>query len=169
MKDFIPDKALFKEDGRPRTQSLFLEVVYADSAVYTLKEHDHEWNGRVFPSLKRLYIEAEDPAEYDFANKYLLNWQHWIRIQENKLLVKHVAEWREELEMKLRSRAVKEMAKAAQAGNYQATKWFVDKGWETRPAGRPSKAEIAGEKAKLAKIGEEFSADVHRMFATDKR
>jgi hypothetical protein len=160
------DKTKFKDvGGRPLTQSLFLEVNYTPNATYTLKDYDHEWEGHVYPSLKRLYLEFEDPTEYDFANTYLLGWQHWQRLVENKLTRKHIDEWREELEYKLKARAVKLMVQSAESGNYQAAKWLADRGWTTRAAGRPTKAEVDGERAAQAKIVQEYGADVHRLFA----
>lgn len=149
--------------GRPITQSMFLEVGYSEAAIYTLKEVDHLYEGKTYPSLKRLYLEEEDPTEYDFATKYLLGWKHWQRLCENKLIRKHIDEWREELEMKLRSRAVKEMIKSAEKGGVQASKWLADRGWAQRGAGRPSKADIASEKALMARVDNEYSSDVIRL------
>ena len=46
------DKSKFLDsEGRPLTQSIFLEVGYNDYAIYTLKENDHEYNGKIYPSL----------------------------------------------------------------------------------------------------------------------
>ena len=158
------DKML-TSDGRPITQSLFLEMGYTEHSVYTLKDDDYDYNGKVYPSLKRLYLELEDTTEYDFATQYLLGWKHWQRITENKGLAPHIQEWRDELELKLRSRAVKQMLQLASEGSYQASKWLADRGWDTRAAGRPTKSE----KEKHAKINErikdEYGADVHRLFA----
>src|SRR6478736_943321 len=106
--------------GRPLTQSLFLELGYSDYAVYTLKDQDHTYKGRVYPSLKRIYLEMEDVTEYDFVNEHLLNWSHWLRLYENKQITPHIDEWRLELEYKLRSRAAKSMIKLASEGSYQA-------------------------------------------------
>ncbi len=149
--------------GRPLTQSLFLEVGYGEAAVYTLKEQDHEHNGKYYFSLKRLYLEIADPTEYEFANTYLLNWKHWQRLCENKLLRKYIDEWRDELEVKLRSRGVKDIMGSASEGNYQAAKWLADRGWSTRGAGRPSKAEVEREKRIQAGIADEYEADVIRL------
>jgi hypothetical protein len=70
MNEFIPDKKLLVDKmGRPLTQALFLEVNYnPESAVYTRKDYDHEYKGKVYPSLKRLYLQMEDVVEYEFAN-----------------------------------------------------------------------------------------------------
>lgn len=151
-------------EGRPLTQSLFLEVGYTDEAIYTLKEVDHEYNGKTYPSLKRLYLEAADPTEYVFATTHLMGWKHWQRICENKLLRKHIDEWREELEVKLRSEAVRQAIAHAASGTFQAAKWVADRGWATRGAGRPSKADLDREKRIQEKIDDEYSGDVIRMF-----
>jgi hypothetical protein len=164
MNTIVDKNKMMDVGGRFLSQSLFLEVNYTPNATYTLKDKDHEWEGHIYPSLKRLYLELEDPTEYEFANTYLLGWRHWQKILGNKLLIKHVEEWREELEFKLRAKGVKTMMLSAASGNYQASKWLVDRGWDVRGAGRPSKRETEGQKALVARVGEEYGADVIRMF-----
>jgi hypothetical protein len=160
----LPSKdKLVDSMGKPLTQSLFLEIGYTEQAVYTLKDQDHVLDGKHYPSLKRLYLETEDPTEYEFATTYLLGWRHWLRLCENKAIRRHIDEWRDELEIKLRSKGVREVMKSAAAGNYQAAKFLADRGWDTRGAGRPSKAEVEHEKKVQAAISEEFSADIIRL------
>lgn len=149
--------------GRPITQSLFLEIGYSASALFTLKDNDFEYEGRYLPSIKKLYLEIADPTEYEFATSVLLGWGHWQRICDNKVLRKHIDEWRVELEVKLRSRGVKAAIFAANGGNYQAAKWLADRGWDTRGAGRPSKAEVEREIKIQAGIENEYTADVIRL------
>ncbi|MNJ09616.1 hypothetical protein D3C77_37620 [compost metagenome] len=151
--------------GRPLTQSLFLEIGYSDYAVYTLKEQDYVYKGVEYPSLKRLYLVEEDPTEWSFADKYLLGWQHWKRLCENKVIAKHVEEWREELELKLRSQAIRDMQAlcASESGNYSAAKFLADRGWEKRSAGRPSKAEKDRHLRIEEKINQEYGADIARL------
>lgn len=154
--------------GKPITQSMFLEIGYTDSAIYTFKDEDYEYKGKYYPSLKRLYLELEDPTEYEFANTYLLGWKHWRRLCENKLIRKQIDEWREELELRLRSKGVKEMiALASSDKGYQAAKWLVDRGWDVRGKGRPSKDEIEREKKFQSRVADEYSGDVVRLFGTD--
>jgi hypothetical protein len=57
------------------------------------------------------------------------------------------------------------MMKSAAEGNYQASKWLTDRGWLTRGAGRPSKLDVESEKAFQARVKEDYTADVHRLFA----
>jgi hypothetical protein len=149
--------------GRPITQSLFLEIGYSDSALFTLKDNDFLYNDRMLPSIKKLYLEIADPTEYEFATTVLLGWSHWQRICDNKVLRKHIDEWRIELEVKLRSRGVKTAMLAAHGGNFQAAKWIADRGWDTRGAGRPSKLDVEKETKIQAAIQDEYSADILRL------
>jgi hypothetical protein len=161
----IDKSKLLDTNGNPLTQSLFLEMCYNDYAVYTMKDEDHELNGKFYPSIKKLYLEMEDPTEYDFSCKYLLGWQHWKRLCENKKIREHIDQWREELELKLRSRAVRDIMNlcANENGNFQAAKYLADRGWDKRQAGRPSKAEVEKRAAIEAHIDAEFAGDVKRL------
>ena len=160
MKDKLRDTS-----GRPLTQSLFLELGYSDYSVYTLKDEDHTHKGTTYTSLKRLYLECSDPTEYTFAKQHLLGWKHWERLCANKIIKKHIDEWREELEVKLRSEGVLKTIEQARGGHsFQATKWLADRGWDKRAAGRPSKEEVERETRIQSKISDEFNDDVVRLF-----
>ena len=150
--------------GKMRTQSLFLELGYGDEACFTLKDEDYEYNGKNYPSLKRLYMECSDPTEYKFATEHLLGWKHWQRMCDNKLIRKHIDEWRDELEVKLRSEAILDAISEARKGHFQAAKWVADRGWSTKGAGRPTKAETERQKKIEERIEDEYKGDVVRMF-----
>jgi len=154
---------MLDSQGRFLTQSLFLELGYNEGAIYTLKDIDHFHNDKVYISAKRIYLEMEDPTEYVFANYCFAGWRHWQKVTENKMIKKHIDEWRAELEYKLRAKAVAAMIQSAKAGNFQATKWLADRGWEQRGAGRPTKEEIERETKFQAKAENEFTADVVRL------
>jgi len=154
-------------NGKPLTISLFLEINYDRKyAVYTLKEDDYEFEGKLYPSIKKLYMAEEDPTEYEFATKHFLGWKHWKRLNDNKTLSPYFEEWREELEVKVRSQAIRDImgmcAESAQ-GSFAAAKWLADRGWDKRGAGRPSKEDIAKKNSMDSRIKGEFDADVLRM------
>ena len=160
------DKSLFKDtNGNPMTQSLFLELGYGDYAVYTLKDQDYEYKGKLYPSLKRLYLEEEDPTEYIFAERHLLGYQHWKRICANKVLSRYIEPWREELEIKLRAMAVRALRDMSQSenGNFQASKFLADRGWDKNAVGRPSKRELEKRAAIGQRVEDEFNADIKRL------
>lgn len=163
-KLLLPTKEqMVDSTGRPMTQSLFLEAQYSPYAIYTLKDEDHEYNGKLYPSIKKLYLQEEDPTEYQFATKYLLGIKHWYRIYENKLIQPHIDEWRFELELKLRSKGVKQLINAANKGSQSAARFLVDRGWSERAAGRPSKEELEREKSIRLAISNEYADDIARL------
>jgi len=161
------DKSKLKGDtGLPITESLFLECGYSSNAVYTLKEEDYEYNGVLYPSIKLLYLNevtSPDEGEYDFANKYFLNWRHWERICRNKVLRKHIDEWREELEVKLRSKGLSQVLKHAEEGNYQAAKWIAEGVFSKRKAGRPTKEEKERKLAIDERVANDWADDIARV------
>jgi hypothetical protein len=163
-ESFSVDKSLMLDSmGRYLTQSLFLEFAYNEDAIYSLKEQDHFHNGRVYYSIKRIYLEMADPTEYEFANAAFSGWKHWQKICDNKAIRKHIDEWRSELEYKLRCSGIKALIAQGTTGNFQAAKWLADRGWDTRGAGRPSKEEVQREKEFQSRAQDEFSGDVLRL------
>lgn len=155
----------FKDtQGKWRTQSLFLEFSWDEDAKYSLSDSHKEYKGKVYPSLKQLYVEEGDTTEYEFANKYFGGWSHWKRLRGNKAIAKHIDEAQEELELKLMALGVKRIIEHSKGDKgYQASKWLADRGWDTRKAGRPSKDEVEGELKRQAKEDDEYSADILRF------
>lgn len=159
---------LVDDRGRYKTLSLFLEIAYDKDAIYTLKGYDHTHEGKTYISLKRLYLECSDPLEYEFATKYLADWDHWQKICNNKVLAQHIEKWRFELELKLRAEGVQRVIKSARGkGNWLAAKFLAEKGWETRIAGRPSKEEVERETKIQTAIQSEFEEDIVRLRAVN--
>lgn len=157
------DKSKFKDpSGNFVTQSLFIDFRYDSKyAVYTLAEEDKEYEGEVYPSLKRLYLEAEDPTEYEFANTHLYSWEHWQRLCSNAALLKHIEKWREELEVRLRAKAVRVLKNKASAGDFNAAKWVADRGWSDD---KSVKKQTKAQKEKMrAKIDDELKEDAARV------
>jgi len=134
------------EKGVAITQSLFLEIGYKlNLAMFTLEDEDKVFKDVEYPSLKKRFLEMEDPTEYMFATTYLGGWNHWKRLCANGMLKPHIEEWREELQLKLKAQGVKSMIKEAQMGGKgQATaaRWLAANGWlddgdSKKQVGRP--------------------------------
>jgi hypothetical protein len=160
---FKVDKTkLIGPNNVPLTQSLFLEFNYEEKyAYFTFADEDKEYRGKTYYSLKRLFLEAADPTEYRFATEYLLGWNHWKRLNENKALREHFDKWREELEVMLRSEALQDILQMTD--NFQARKWLADRGWEKRAPGRPSKSESERDNNIQERIANELDSIVVRM------
>lgn len=162
--EWVPEKALLKDTmGRYITQGLFLEINYDEKfAIYTLGDEDKEYNGTTYKSLKKLYLQTLDPTEYTFATTYLYNWDHWQKMLGNQNIARHVEEWREELEVKLRSQAVQSII-VGSLGNFNAAKWVADGSWEKK-RGRPSKAELERERKIREKVADGLEEDSARIY-----
>lgn len=156
------DKSKFKDEkGRYIVQGLFLEDRYnTDLAVFTFDGEDKVYKGRTYPSLKRLYLEYCDPKEYNFAREYLYDWPHWQRLVHNKVVGRHIDEWRKELELHLVSEGVQILVDLAQTDrSYQAAKFLADRGWDKSERGRPTKQAVKEELKKRADDAAEFAED----------
>lgn len=156
------DKSKFKDsNGRYLVQGVFLEDRYdPEMATYTFAGEDKDYKGKIFPSLKRLYLEEGDPTEYLFATKYLYDWNHWKRMCNNAVCKKHIEEWRSELELSLMADGIQSIIQAATSdGHFQASKYLADRGWDVKGRGRPSKEELEGELKKRAEEAGKFEDD----------
>lgn len=160
--------------GHWRTMSLFHEEYRPEfregDPMFTLKDYDLP-NG--CPSLKKLYLELEDLTEFEFADKYLGGWPHWEKLNGNKQLQGIFAQWRKELQLKLKSRALATLIKTAGDPNnrntYEANKFLITGGWlpkedkEAGKRGRPSKEEVKDEMAKQMELEKQLNEDLKRL------
>lgn len=159
--------------GAHLVKSIFFEYddVEKSSAVYTLKDYDHTYNGITYPSLRRLYVGLADPTEYLFAEEYLDGWSHWKKLSSAAFFQEHLKEWREELDVKLRAASllkIRETAAANQKESFQAQKFLVTGGWkspdEKEKVGRPTKEKIKQEADRLFSERSVHDDDFERMF-----
>lgn len=140
-------------------KELFYETAQnKENVVYTLKDKPHEG----FPSLYEAYMLVNDPTEYEFATKYLYSWEHWLRLQECSWFKPIVAQWRDELEIRFKSAALREiMVKAAGSSreSFQAAKFLAEYGSKSTK-GRPSKQSIKDAAVDIAtgqaRVNEDF-------------
>lgn len=173
---FTPDRSLFLSDQWSRkyiTSGLFIErdreIHTKDFPQYTLKGVDRVVNGRTYPSLKRLYLETEDPTEYDFANLYLYDYPHWKELCGEEWFKDHLYKWRDELEMRLKAKALQTINQIAQSGGKEsltAAKFLYKEVWADREKdtpGRPTKKRIQEEAKHLVKDELKVLDDLKRL------
>ena len=165
-----PDRALLIDKmGRYLTQSLFRETAYGiakANPIWTLKEHDPQ--GKL-PSLRDIYLELGDPTEYEFAQLCFGSWRHLEHLKTLSWFMEYLEEYRDELEVKLRSRAIGDIVLQAQEPKgTSAAKYLAEAGWKgtTSKRGRPSKSEVKGELKRQARIEEEVGEDAQRVGLT---
>lgn len=128
-------------------KQLFFEMTLADKpyVLYTLKDVDHEG----YPSLYRLYMETDDPTEYEFANTYLDGWEHWEMLCATEWFKPYVTRWRKELDLRMKSKALK--ALKAEKDNLDSrtritvNKYLLERGWEPKENPKNSKTKASQE------------------------
>lgn len=160
-----------KDDrGAWRTLSLFYEHRHPDyTPLFTIYEKDRyvEEEDVTYPSLKQIYMSYDHVPgnEYDFAIETLGSWEAWERITKASRLVEMIKSWRSELEVKIRSNAVKSIIRTSVEGSAAgatAARWLAEKGYApTR--GRPTKAEKEGHLKQEERIRDEVDADLERV------
>lgn len=131
-------------------------VPFRTRALFESKE---EW-----AQLKQDYLAANDPLEYNFVrqSKILESWEHWQFVLKSPYCRPDVEKWRELLEIQIRAEAFANILKTSRADKgFQAQKFLLEGGW-IKKRGRPSKAEVEGEKKKHAAILDE----VDELFQT---
>ena len=118
------------------------------------------------PCLKDIYMDSNDPTEYDFAIKAFNSWNQWQKIKNNKAIKPYLEGWEEELEIKIRSKAMSSIVKEAVSGksSFNAAKFLATGEWKRQHTrGRPSKIEIEKERKIQAKLAKEFDSDAERI------
>lgn len=137
------------EQGKPRTKSLFYELCQGDetNVLFTLKEIDHEVRGKTYLSLRKLYLSLvpNDPTEYEFAQTVFGSWVVWEGMCRSPLLKHHIAEWRKEAEVKIRSEAIKSIAEEMRSNgrsSFGAAKLLLERGWLDKDTASKAKQKL---------------------------
>lgn len=156
-----------------QTKGLFYETTLPDErpefgTSWTLKEKDLIVGDKTYRSMKRIYLSMEDVTEYDFAMATLGSYKHWERLIESPIIRKHIDQWRKELNLKLKARAMKAIINAAtvdEKSSFQAMKYLADNEYLDRKTkrGRPSKEEVSAELRKEVEINKTFKDDAERI------
>ncbi len=155
-------------NGKPRTKSLFYELSYNDPvySLFTLKERDIEAHGKHYVSLQQLYVAMvpNDPTEYEFALTVFGSWEVWKAISSAPQVKAHVARWRAEVEVKVKSEAIKAIAEEMKSNgrsSFSAAKLLLDKGWLDKDNAAVAKSKLKAkeneeqEKAALSILSED--------------
>ena len=120
---------------------------------------------------RKIFVELCDPTEYDAAIVLLGSWTEWQKMKKlwpsfREIILK---EWLDEVEIKLRSQGIKSLCKHAMTDKGStAAKWIAEGRFNTRKAGKPSKAEVEREAKIAAGVEEEVDDDVERVLQFSK-
>lgn len=188
------DKPPYKDvQNRYRTESLFYETIRKSELdreiywpIFTLREEDYKpppsdwyqqpladgtfrYKDGVIPSLRKIYLQYSDPAEYEFSMKVFHSDRHWKILQGCEFFKPYLAEWRQTLAKKLESEAVMVMRDLAVNGPgpqaLQAAKWLAERSHFDAPRGkgRPSNQEVAKETRLQVEQARMLKEDAERM------
>ena len=156
-----------------QTKGLFYETTLPDErpefgTSWTLKEKDLIVGDKTYRSMKRIYLDMEDVTEYDFAMATLNSYKHWERLVESPIIRKHIDQWRKELNLKLKARAMKAIINAAtvdEKSSFQAMKYLADNEYLDKKTkrGRPSKEEVSAELRRAVEINKTLKDDAERI------
>ena len=72
-------------------------------------------------------------TEYQFAIEVIGSYDKWKKLAKTAKMKTPVANWREELEVKLRSEAIREtIIKSKVETGFAATRWIAEAGWKNK-------------------------------------
>lgn len=159
MSKYIKEALLRTPQNKMRTNSLIYEFSNDKThVVFVLADKDR--HGML--SLHRLYMEIADPTEYEFAMQVFGSWKHWQLFTATKWFKPYLASWRMELEIKIRSDAIKQVIEKSRSekGSNDA-KWLAEKKWQIQ-RGRPTKEEVEWQR----KVDAGLTEEVDEIYAT---
>ena len=152
------------------TKALFFETTGVDKStvLYTLKDVDHKG----FPSFYRLYMEIDDPTEWEVSQQLVDGWDHWEMLCRSAWFQPYIKRWRKELELRFKSKALYRIRQEAKVSNGRdslaSNKYLLEKGWEAKEGqrkgrGRPTRDEINQAAHDLARASNQLSDDFERL------
>ena len=143
------------------TQGLFTEYRHqttgGDTAIYTLKEQDH--NDCI--SMYKVFIDSS--SEYEAAQKLLGSWNHWKKLCKCSWFKPHLEDWKEEIKIREAAIGKATLIDAALDGNVTAAKELVNQLNKKSSPGRPSTKQVESNNDRLKKVDEKVVSLLTRM------
>jgi len=102
------------------------DMVYDVKGKYANDGHPQQY----FYSLRRLYLECQDPNEYEFAKTIFGSWDHWMMLTESVPIRKRIDNWRDELRFLLQSQGCRSIINKALDGDVVASKFIATNKWQ---------------------------------------
>lgn len=165
--------------NRYRVASLFWELrntrdVKILAPLFTMKDRAHTVPSKdgksliTYPSLKEIYMSYNHVPynEYDFAMEIFGSWEHWKIIADSNTCCSMVASWREELAIKIKSKAVRNIMEASNSANaigVNAARYLADEGYVPKKVGRISREERERVKKIAAGVANNLTEDMERL------
>ena len=119
---------------------------------------------------RRVFVDIADPTEYEAALQLAGSWAEWQRMKKEwpEFRDKILIDWLAEVEVKLRSEAIRQVCIHSRADSgAAAAKWVAEGKYKPRRAGNPSKAEVQKQAKIQARIDDEVQDDIARVLNTE--
>ena len=154
--------------GQRLVRQLFIEnrnIGENDLAVYTMHREDEEFEGHLYQSLYKLYIETKDITEARFVSKYLYDWEQWNSLASSATYRDEIARWRGELKALVLGELVDTLildAKSNSKSSKASAKFLVEK-LSKREKGRPVSAVVPTSEETTTVLVSEIAKDMKRL------
>lgn len=143
-----------REDGKGRIQAKLLFKQYNKDGT----EDISEW--------RRVFVNTLDPTEYEGGIALLGSWENWQKFKRNwpSFQTMHLNAWLEEIEIKMKSMALRALImQAPTAAGTAAAKFIVEGKHIDKLVGRPSKDRIEKQLRIDTAVHKEIANDLERM------
>jgi hypothetical protein len=161
-------KKYLSTTGKRLIRQLFIEnrnIGENDLALYTMHREDEEYDGFIYPSLYRLYIETRDITEARFVSEYLYDWEQWNDLASSATYKDEIARWRVELKALVLGELVDTLildALSNSKSSKSSAKFLVDK-LSKNTKGRPTTAVIPTSEETTTTLVSEIAKDLKRL------
>lgn len=137
--------------GRTATRNLFKQHNKGG------KEDINEWRKR--------FVATLDPTEYTGGVELLGSWADWERFKRSwpSFQRLYLDDWLDEIEVRLRSLAIKSLADDALKGSSASSKFLAEGKYKDKKAGRPTKEAITRQTKIDARLDKEVANDIERL------
>ena len=114
------------------------------------------------------FVEMRDPTGFKWAQKYLGDWRHWVRLTDLPWFQKALTAWQTALQMELKAEAIQKIIEVAGGESSQAlaaAKYIAEEGWAIKESkrGRPSASEVKGKLKEAMQIASIHDDDAERI------
>lgn len=122
-----------------------------------------------FKEYYKLYSEEDDPTEYSFVRKHIGSLEEWDLLCNTPWFKPIVSQWRRELDLKIKSKALRALRSVASGDTrdaFVANRYLLDGNWKDTKTkrGRPSKQEVLDEANRMASDTRRIEDDWDRIF-----
>lgn len=168
--------------GSLYTKSLFVDIVEQSwggpnvdplVCLYTTEKTDRQLEGKTYPSLYRLYMSMNDPGELLFANAYFEDYEHWMRICEASWFKPLIAKWRQELDLRTRTKALLSILDVANdpldKNSFAANRYLLEKGFGIGAVVGNRKSNLSKKELAVQEAQKLFNTEQEGDVATDAK